>query len=255
LQEEQQQVQQPVRRSTRIRRPPAQHADYVPHSQIAFEAIMEPQPDVIDKQLNALITSTDPDVIYLWQAMKEPDWFQFKAAMQREIKEHENNNHWEIVLRSSIPKNTPVLPTVWSMKCKHHISTREVYKWKARLTIDGSKQQYGLHYDQTYSPVVTWAATCFFLIQSVLHNWYRHQLDFVLAYTQAPVECELYMEIPKGVTVTSEPYKCKRCKYAQRLIKNLYGQKQAGRIWYQYLTKGLQELGFTKSTVDECVFY
>ncbi len=63
------------------------------------------------------------------------------------------------------------------------------------------------------------------------------------------------MEIPKGVTVTSEPYKCKRCKYAQRLIKNLYGQKQAGRIWYQYLTKGLQELGFTKSTVDECVFY
>jgi hypothetical protein len=38
LQEGQQQAQQPVRRSTRIRRPPARHADYVPHSQIAFES-------------------------------------------------------------------------------------------------------------------------------------------------------------------------------------------------------------------------
>jgi hypothetical protein len=82
LQEGQQQAQQPVRRSTRIRRPPARHADYVPHSQIAFEAIVEPQPDIVDKQLSALIASTDPDVMYLWQAMKEPDWLQFKAAMQ-----------------------------------------------------------------------------------------------------------------------------------------------------------------------------
>jgi hypothetical protein len=79
---------------------------------------------------------------------------------------------------------------------------REVYKWKACLTIDGSKQQYGLHYGQTYSPVVTWATTCFFFIQSVLHNWYSWQLVFVLAYAQAPVEHELYMEIPKGAQRT-----------------------------------------------------
>jgi hypothetical protein len=38
-------------------------------------------------------------------------------------------------------------------------------------------------------------------------------------------------------------------------VKNLYGQKQAGRFWYQYLTEGLQEIGFTRSEVDECVFY
>jgi len=79
------------------------------------------------------------------------------------------------------------------MKRKCRIATREVNKWKACLTIDGSKQQYGLHYDQKYSPVVTWAATCFFLIQSVLHNRYSQQLDFVLAHTQAPVEHELYI--------------------------------------------------------------
>jgi hypothetical protein len=44
-------------------------------------------------------------------------------------------------------------------------------------------------------------------------------------------------------------------KYALRLLKNLYRQKQAGFVWYKYLTKFLKELGFTQSSVDECVFY
>jgi hypothetical protein len=253
IQQQQQEEAQPgVRRSTRQRSPPARFADYVPHDQVSFEALTEPTPDLIEDQLQAYMLSNDPDVLYLWQAMKEPDWLQFQAAMQHEIDEHEKNGNWEIVPRSAIPKHTPVLPAVWSMKRKRRITTREVYKWKARLTIDGSKQRYGLHYDQTYSPVVTWATTRFFLIQSVLHNWHSRQLDFLMAYTQAPVERELYMEIPKGVTVKGG---LDRSKYALRLVKNLYGQKQAGRVWYQYLTKGLKELGFRQSTVDECVFY
>jgi hypothetical protein len=53
--------------------------------------------------------------------------------MQKEIRDHEENKNWEIVKR------------------KGHVSTREVYKWKARLTIDGSNQKYGLHYNETYS--------------------------------------------------------------------------------------------------------
>ena len=33
-------------------------------------------------------------------------------------------------------------------------------------------------------------------------------------------------------------------------------KKQAGRVWYKYLTKNLlKSLGFTKSDIDECVFY
>jgi hypothetical protein len=73
-----------------------------------------------------------------------------------------------------------------------------------------------------------------------------------MAYTQAPVEREHYMEIPKGVAVAGGG---DRSKYVICLIKNLYGRKQAGRVWYQYLTKGLLELGFTQSYVDQCVFY
>jgi hypothetical protein len=183
-----------------------------------------------------MVASSDPDVMYLWQAKKQMDWPQFKAAMQKEIEDHTENENWEIVRHSDIHKNTPILPTIWLMKQKRRISTREVYKWKARLTIDGSKQKYGLHYNEMYSPVVTWATTRFFLIQSIIHGWYSCQLDFIVAYTQAPVERELYMGIPKGVTMVGT---ADRTKYALCLLKNLYGQRQAGRVWYQYLSRGL----------------
>ena len=39
------------------------------------------------------------------------------------------------------------------------------------------------------------------------------------------------------------------------LKKNLYGQKQAGRVGYKHLSQELIKLGFTQSLIDECIFY
>ena len=44
--------------------------------------------------------------------------------------------------------------------------------------------------------------------------------------------------------------------YVLKIHRNIYGQKQAGRVWNQYLVRKLvKELGFQQSSVDECVFY
>ena len=40
-----------------------------------------------------------------------------------------------------------------------------------------------------------------------------------------------------------------------KLLKNLYGQKQASHVWNQHLTVHLTTLRFIQSKVDECVFY
>ena len=60
------------------------------------------------------------------------------------------------------------------------------------------------------------------------------------------------MELPKGVKVHGVT--C-NSDYVLQLVKNLYGQKQAGRVWYMWLTKGLLQMGFTQSQYDPCVFY
>ena len=48
----------------------------------------------------------------------------------------------------------------------------------------------------------------------------------------------------------------KNGEYPLKLHKNVYGQKQAGRVWYKYMTKKFtEELGFERSQVAEWVFY
>ena len=44
--------------------------------------------------------SSDPDILYLHQAMKAPDHTQFIKAMEREIKGHEEGNHWVLSTKS-----------------------------------------------------------------------------------------------------------------------------------------------------------
>jgi hypothetical protein len=100
--------------------------------------------------------------------------------------------------------------------------------------------------------VVAWPTTRFFLTQALFRNWKTKQIDFVLAFPLAPVERDLYMEIPKGIRVDGAE---DGEEYVLQLVRNLYGQKQTGRVWYQYLVDSLQEIGFTRSSVDECVFY
>ncbi len=57
------------------------------------------------------------------------------------------------------------------------------------------------------------------------------QLDFVLAYTQADIERDLYMKLPPGFTVPGRVITDQdRKDYVLKLEKNLYGQKQAGRV-------------------------
>jgi hypothetical protein len=61
------------------------------------------------------------------------------------------------------------------------------------------------------------------------------------------------MEIPRGVRLSDgdDPK-----DFVLKLNRNVYGQKQAGRVWNKYLVdKLVNEVGFKQSEVDECVFY
>ena len=72
-----------------------------------------------------------------------------------------------------------------------------------------------------------------------------------MAFPQAPIEREPYMELPKGYKLD----KYDRKEYALKLNKNLYGQKQAGRVWNKYLVEKLKKVGFVQSKFDKYIFY
>jgi len=160
-------------------------------------------------------------------------------------------DHWETMLKKDVPAGEIILPAVWVMKRKRRIVTQEPYKWNSRLNLGEHKMIPGRHYDETYAPALSRPTIRRFLTLSIIHGWKTRQLDFILAYPQAPVVRPTFMELPKGINFPGLDRK-KHCLHVKR---NIYGGKDAGRTWYLYLKKGLVELGFKPSTIDECVFY
>ena len=71
-----------------------------------------------------------------------------------------------------------------------------------------------------------------------------------MAFPQAKPECDMYMEIPRGCNVGGWKH-----DYVLRLNKNLYGSKQASKLWFEHLKRGLRRRGFKQSKADKCVFY
>ena len=175
------------------------------------------------------------DIMYYHQAFQQPNAKQFADAVVKEVNGHMDNKHWELVKQEEAPEGAQVVPSVWSMQCKHNLITNKITKHKARLNLHGGKQVFGMSYFETYAPVVTWFAIRLGIIIGIIFNWALCQVDFVMAYPHAPVEMDIYMELPQGIwTKTGNP------KYhVLKLLKNIYGQKQAGREWNSYLVDKL----------------
>ena len=198
----------------------------------------------------AFAPSAAPDIMYYHQAMKEPDDELFKRSVLKEIRDHETNHLWEVIPKQKLPPNTKLLDMVWALHRKKRIDTREIDKWKARLNVHGGQQEHGVNFWETYTPEVSWHTLRLFFIHSILKGWHSKQMDFVLAYLHTPVEVPLYMRFPKGYEfkdgISEETHVLK-------LAKNIYGQKQAGRVWNIYLDEGLSEIGFKPSKLDPCL--
>ena len=81
---------------------------------------------------------SNPDTMYLHQAMKEPDKQHFIIAMEKEMDDQLKSHNFTKILRSKVSKGKIVLPSVWKLKRKRDIMTRTIIKYKAKLNKDVS---------------------------------------------------------------------------------------------------------------------
>ncbi|MEM7283838.1 MAG: reverse transcriptase domain-containing protein, partial [Pseudomonadota bacterium] len=204
----------------------------------------------------AFSTTSDPDTMNLDEAMKQPDRDKFIEAMYKELNDHIQRKHWKVIPMKSVPRGRVPIPMVWSMKRKRN-PVGEIIKWKARLCAGGHRSVEGLDFWSTYSPVVSWSTVRLMITTALIQNWHMKSIDFVLAFPQAPVKTDIFMKPPKvptDFTIPDMPSFTDRFNKVYKLIKNLYGLKDAGRTWFQFLRKGLLERGWEQSEIDTCVF-
>jgi hypothetical protein len=89
------------------------------------------------------------------------------------------------------------------------------------------------------------------IVFGIIFCWALWQVDFVMAYPQAPIEMDIYMELPQGSKTATANSK----DHVLKLLKNIYGQKQAGSVWYSFLVDKLTSLDYTSSLIDDYVFF
>jgi hypothetical protein len=152
------------------------------------------------------------------------------------------NSTWHLV--PSAPGQN-VIDCKWVYKVKRK-ADGTVDRYKARLVAKGFKQQYGIVYEETFSPVVKATTIRIVLSLAVSRGWTLRQLDVKNAFLHGVLEEEVYMRQPPGYET--------RLGHVCKLDKALYGLKQAPRAWYFRLSSKLQSLGFCASKADTSLF-
>ena len=96
-------------------------------------------------------------------------------------------------------------------------------------------------------------AECLFATGHCTNSWTDFKsIDFVLAFPQADIDINTWMELPEGMIPVSN--KSNLRLYTLKLNIILYGLKQASHNWYENLKQSLLDRYFTSSNIDPYIF-
>nr|GEZ41027.1 ribonuclease H-like domain-containing protein [Tanacetum cinerariifolium] len=113
---------------------------------------------------------------------------------------------------------------------------------------NGSSQQLGIDYDETFSPVVKPATIRTVLSLAVSRKWPIHQLDVKNAFLNGDLSETVYMHLPSGFVDPRYPH------HVCLLRKSLYGLKKAPRASFQQFAGYATRVGFYHSRCDSSLF-
>ena len=140
-----------------------------------------------------------------------------------------------------------VVTCKWVYKLKRH-SDGTITRYKARLVVKGYLYQYGLDYEETFSPVVKPTIVRLLLALAVKYGWPFKQLDVSNAFLHDILKEVVYMAQPQGYVDQSCP------NHVCLLHKALYVLKQAPKAWFERFTSQLLHVGFVAFRVDGNLF-
>lgn len=133
-------------------------------------------------------------------------------------------------------------------------------KDKARLVAQGFLARAGMDFFSTFSPMAQLTGVrALFAVGTHLNTMILHS-DVPQAFIQSMMDTNVFVELPKGITVKQlvgeqgKPRRGKASSRALRLVRSLYGLKQAGQLWNKELNNFLTELGFQRCDCDSCLY-
>ena len=183
---------------------------------------------------------SNPEPTSFTEANKFECW---RQAMQAELSSLEATGTWKLV---DMLDHVKPIGCRWIYKMKHH-ADGSIERYKARLVTKGYNQIEGLDFFDTYSPVAKMTTVRLVLALESLNHGNLHQLDVNNAFLHGDLQADMYMTLPPGVSPSKRNQVCK-------LMKSLYGLKQASKKWYEKLTSVLLQQHYIQATSDHSLF-
>jgi Reverse transcriptase (RNA-dependent DNA polymerase) len=129
----------------------------------------------------------------------------------------------------------PPLPTHPVLQIKGTVNG-EFERCKTRIVAGGDHQEYGVNYSETYAPVIEWTIVRLFLYLLCVFSWEKVQVDVKTPFLNGELDGEVYVRTPLGIA--GRPSRMKR------LLKLMYGLKQAHKAWHIKTSGALIRIGF-----------
>ncbi|KAK9218725.1 hypothetical protein WN943_007362 [Citrus x changshan-huyou] len=192
-----------------------------------------------------MITSTiESDPLTYEEAMKSQDVAFSKEAINDEMHSIVGNKTWKLV---DLPPTSNPIGCKWIFKKKKKVDGT-IERFKARLVAKGFTQKEGLDYFDTYAPVARIATIRVLIVLASIYQFEIHQMDVKTAFLNGELDEKIYMKQPEGFVMPGQEHKV--CK----LVKCLYGLKQASKQWHEKFDKVIVSNGFNIHESDKCVY-
>ena len=171
------------------------------------------------------------------------------AGARDELKSLQDLNVFVLVPRSDVPRNQR--PLKGKLVCKRkRDDSGNIARYKVRYVAKGFAQRYRIDYNKTTAPTARLESFRSLLHIAAVLDWDIQHVDIKTAFLHGvlPESETVFMEQPPGFEVPGKE------DWVMRLIKSLYGMKQASRIWNQTFHKVVSSLGFNRLACEWCVY-
>nr|GEY33092.1 putative ribonuclease H-like domain-containing protein [Tanacetum cinerariifolium] len=177
------------------------------------------------------------------QALDNESWVE---AMQEKLLQFKLLNVWTLV---DLPHRKRAIGTKWVYRNKRD-QRGIVVRNKARLVVQGHRQEEGIDYDEVFAPVAMIESIRLFLAYASFMNYTVYQMDVKSEFLYGTIKEEVYFSQPLGfvnLQFLDKVYKVE---------KALYGLHQAPRAWS--LSTEFEQLmhnRFQMSSMGELTFF
>lgn len=163
------------------------------------------------------------------EAIRGTNASEWHKAMADELDQIEENHTWELVPPPHDAK--PVRAKwVYANKTDAH---NQLQRRRARLGAKGFTQKYGIEYNETFAPVAKYSTLRYILCFAAQKDIEMLQLDVKSAFLNGKLDEVIYLEQPAGSVASGKE------KWVYRLLKALYGRKQASRAWHRVIQRNI----------------